>query len=419
MALFYLLVGMLPFYHSKFVNDSIGGLSVVKYVGMVCALVAIFFLARRHSPPGFFATAQGNLFLLLTGWALLSYVRLTLSGVPVSDDADIYYSLLLLFFVTLTMVDTWTRFRRAMIASVLSLGVASLYLLREFRMYGGMYADFRPGFATGDPNYYASSALVVLPLAFVWFQSDRRRFWKFAALGTILLILAGLGLSASRGGLVGLGVMLLFMVARERKKRVRNLAIAALVLAVLTLVPHGPVDRFLHPGYGDENGMEARLNSWSMGLKMVQNHPLAGVGLAQFAPTALRYDPQVSKAFIAHNTYLEYAAELGIPALCVFLLLLGATFRSLGRIRRTARRTQELVIYNFAGAMQAGLVGFAVSSFFLSAEYQKVFWFLVFMTVPMQELARRASARAAQAQAGKAEEEGAALVGVALPASAR
>jgi O-antigen ligase len=409
MALFYLLVGMLPFYHSKFVNNDIGGLSVVKYVGIACALAGIFYLPRRRSVPGIFATAQGNLFLLLTAWALISYVRLVLSGVAVSEDADVYYSLLLLFFVTLTMVDTWTHFRRAIIASVFSLGLASLYLLREYRMYGGMYADFRPGFATGDPNYYASSALVVLPLAYVWFQTDRRRFWKLAALGTLLLMLAGLGLTASRGGLLGLAVMLLFMVARERKQRLRNLAIAALAVAVLSLVPHGPVDRLLHPGYGDENGVEARLNSWTMGLKMVRDHPLAGVGLAQFAPTVLRYDPQVTKAYIAHNTYLEYAAELGIPALLVFLFLLGATFLTLGRIRRLARRSRETVIYNFAGAMQAGLVGFAVSSFFLSAEYQKVFWFLVFMTVPLQEIARRAAAQAAQERSRKTEPEGAAL----------
>lgn len=404
MWLFYVLVVMLPFYHNKFVNYRIGGLSIIKYVGILCFVAALFHLKQKRTPTRFIAAAHSKLFLLLATWALLSYVRMITLGISVPETGEIYYSLLLLFFLTITLVDSWAKFRRAILASIMSLGLASVYLIREFRLYQSVYVDFRPGYTTGDPNYYASSALVVMPLAIAWIQCDRRPVWRWFVMFAIGLMVVGLGLSSSRGGFIGLAAMLFFILVRNRKRLARNLLILLVISIPLALAPHGPVDRFLNPRRGDKEAIAARLQNWKVAIEMVSDHPLIGVGLGQFIPARQKYEEQGSgKVYIAHNAYLEYAAELGIPALCIFLWLLYATFRSLQRIERTAARVKNIFVYRFSEAMQASLLGFAVSSFFLSAEYQKVFWFLVFMAIAMGEMTRGVAFQQQQPLQGTSE----------------
>jgi O-antigen ligase len=89
---------------------------------------------------------------------------------------------------------------------------------------------------------------------------------------------------------------------------------------------------------------------------------------------------------LAHNTYLEIAAEIGIPCLIIYLWLLYETWRSLERTRRAASEMDDKLLLNLATGMQGGLLGYLVSSFFLSSEYVRFFWFYVFMTIALERL---------------------------------
>jgi O-antigen ligase len=96
---------------------------------------------------------------------------------------------------------------------------------------------------------------------------------------------------------------------------------------------------------------------------------------------------------IAHNSYLEYAAELGIPALLLFLWLLWATFRAFGKIRKITERSEDRFLYPMAAGLQCGVIACAVGDFFLSAEYLKLFWIVVFLSIPLERLARERAIR--------------------------
>ena len=125
------------------------------------------------------------------------------------------------------------------------------------------------------------------------------------------------------------------------------------------------------------------------------NHPLTGVGAGNFGLlTAGREDFAV-----AHNTYIEVAAELGFPGLFAFLAVLGTTFLSAGRIRRYAEHSGSSLIAHMSQGMQAGLIGYAVSAFFVSVQWQKFLWLLVFLSISLDAVARyeaRKSARRAR-----------------------
>jgi hypothetical protein len=69
---------------------------------------------------------------------------------------------------------------------------------------------------------------------------------------------------------------------------------------------------------------------------------------------------------------MEVAAELGLPALLLFLAIFVSSFLGLGRLRNSS--TVPPLIRDAAGALQAGVFGFAVAGCFVSAEYQKTTW---------------------------------------------
>jgi hypothetical protein len=54
-----------------------------------------------------------------------------------------------------------------------------------------------------------------------------------------------------------------------------------------------------------------------------------------------------------------------------------------------AKRFKAPLLYAVATGMQGGLIGFLVSSFFLSAEYVKFFWFYVFYSIAIMQVTRR------------------------------
>ncbi len=71
-----------------------------------------------------------------------------------------------------------------------------------------------------------------------------------------------------------------------------------------------------------ETSNSQRIEIWKESLTSIKNNPMTGVGIGNF-PVVLNQDIKLSKAgSSAHNIYLQIAAEMGIPALIIFLWFL-------------------------------------------------------------------------------------------------
>jgi O-antigen ligase len=184
----------------------------------------------------------------------------------------------------------------------------------------------------------------------------------------------------------------------------------AVAFVVLAMMPQSPVDRMLHPVAGDVESANIRLQLWDAGLEMVRQHPVVGVGLGNFKPSVSRFFPvnADTEALLAHNTYMESLAEMGVPGLLAFLAIFGTTFVCLERTRRRARTAHEDFISQAANALQMGLFGFAFAIFFLSAEFLKLFWFSVFLgaSLPQVLAASLAAAKARVSAVSEADSAG-------------
>jgi O-antigen ligase len=224
--------------------------------------------------------------------------------------------------------------------------------------------------------------LFTIPIA-IYSMLGTQEMWErmFCAI-CLVVTLAGVTLGASRGGFLGLVAGFLFVLWHSRE-RLRNLVVAGgLVIPLCLLLPVSPVQRFLHPNRGDKEGTDSRTAVWQAGLSMIGAHPIAGVGLGNFKPMVPKYSQiEMTPDLIAHNAYIEIAAEMGVPALLVFLGILGSSYHTLSRARRRASHAGSLFVWQASLSLQAGLLGSAVAIFFVSGQYQKLLWLVVFLSM--------------------------------------
>lgn len=386
--LFYVLIAILPLEQHWFWRmELVGTFTVIKVVGLTCLIAALMKLFVRGAHPRFLRGPLARFYVALLVCQCGSYF---FHG----DDMDVgleaysnVVSILALLIVVLTFIDSFKRLFTTLLIAICAAGFASLYTIR-----GQQGGGIRPSGIFEDANYYALAVGLWLPLAYTWALSRRPLWERVLCGGCFVSMLLGSVFAASRGGFLGLAAAFLFLLCHS-SHRMRNLAIlTVLTVPVLFYAPNSPLQRFLNPSYSDVEAKDARVIAWKAAIRMIRAHPVTGVGLANFKPLVTQYEDGDSTVIsIAHNTYLETAAELGIPALLIHLGLIAASFITLGRVRRRARARQMQHLGDIALALQAGLLCYAVSAVFLSTWWQQFVWVFLFLPLPLDRLIRRAA----------------------------
>lgn len=367
--------------------------TVIKLLGLLGFAWAVLRLCAGDRNAPLLASRAAWLFLIFFFGAL--FVGL-LSGSGFLAISRFLAFLTFLPFV-IVAVQTPDDLRRVLKAMTLSLIVVFPYALRQMVRY-----DSRLGVGLYESNYFATILVLVIPIAFVFAAQApdplRRTLWT---LGGLLLVLE-LFLTSSRGAFLGLLAASMVFVYR-RRGIAGALAIVLILLVGLVLVPTDLGARLwtiVGEGTGDmPAGLEASNRAhqalfWAA-LRMINDNPIFGVGPLNFKALSTQYTG-LSQGNIAHNSFLEIAAEFGLPVLAVFLLLIVTTFRTLNAATRLAGTDRGWRIAGWAEGLRSGLLGFLVAGFFISAQYEKMFWLAVFVTIVLGRFAREAAAEASE-----------------------
>jgi O-antigen ligase len=387
MILFYFLLLSLPFVDHGLFGMEIGGLTLEKIIGAVCFLYALTYLPRRRELPMLFSSAQAKAFAAYVALAIASYA-FTAEEITFTDFVGIFLSQFLFFITVMILVDSRERLQNTVLAVTASIGVVSLYLIREWvANVGSEGLSYRPGWVAGDPNMFSASALIVLPMMLCPIFYAPRLWQRVGAIGCMVVTLIAFVLAASRGGFIGLVCMFLWQL-HETRRRLIAVVILAAILALAFVSPYSPLDRLLKPNESDQESSNIRLQLWSVSGKIFQDHPVFGVGLYNFPKYMHRYlPPGVELDFVVpHNTYLEAAVELGAVGLLLFLSVIGLSLRSLALMRRSAVAAKDAYYTMLSTSVGSGLVGFSAAVMFLSAKHAKLFWFAIFLSACMEPL---------------------------------
>jgi O-antigen ligase len=115
-------------------------------------------------------------------------------------------------------------------------------------------------------------------------------------------------------------------------------------------------------------------------IRIVMSRPLVGAG-AGMNILALN-DARGSSWLHVHNVYLEFATDLGVPGLVLFLMLMGTSLRDACLVQReVAGRAEARTLYGVAQGAQAGLLAFAVAAFFHPVAYDLYFYLVAGLAV--------------------------------------
>jgi O-antigen ligase len=255
--------------------------------------------------------------------------------------------------------------------------------------------------AGGDPNETAAALVAAAALAIALGATLRDKpFLRLLVFAVAPLCAFASLLTLSRGGLVAFGAALIaaVLMAGRRRPQILALALVAATLAVgyfAFFAPASATERVteVHGGTG-------RTDIWTVGWRMVQGAPLQGVGAGNFpiasihyllAPGALLRDDFIvsNHPKVAHNTYLEVLAELGIVGLTLFLIVICFSIGCAVRAARYAARLKDRDIDVLARALVVALASLMAANFFISREYSKQLWLLLALCPVMLEVLRR------------------------------
>ena len=185
-----------------------------------------------------------------------------------------------------------------------------------------------------NPNLFANALALAIPFALalplaIWNQTRNRNF-AFAGAISLLILLPALAVTSSKGGLLAALVGSLVAIWALRAARpdafkaaFRRALPAVLVLALVfsALAAKTVVPRLLAARGRDDNSTMFRVYLWRGTLKMIEARPIVGFGPGAFSGSYPQFAP-AGTARSAHQSWLQIAAESGVPA----LLLLAATF---------------------------------------------------------------------------------------------
>jgi O-antigen ligase len=92
---------------------------------------------------------------------------------------------------------------------------------------------------------------------------------------------------------------------------------------------------------------------------------------------------------MVHNVYLQYAVDLGLPGLLLFLWLFVSVFRRARRVRRLSLRTSTLREVGVAArGVQTALCAFAVAALFYPVAYQFYFFLIAGLALAVDNVWR-------------------------------
>lgn len=313
-------------------------------------------------------------------------VSFSLWGTPYRSGGFVNFAFYILFAILAFLLLKKQQWEKLLDLSIITgILVSALAIVQYFGMFSSILVayDGRPPSTMGNPIILGIYLVIMFFIALPRAIADKNRGKKLFYFASCLLFLLVILLSGSRASYLGLLAAGLFFVLFYPKKIpaakitiIVGLAlVAALVFYVNTqtkfpaflensrifkqLQQRLSIDLFL---------IDPRFSAWQITSSVIKEKPILGWGPENFAIGFDKYyDP--SLPFISkdwggwwdrpHNFVLDIAATAGIPALIVYLFLLGFIVWQMQKIKKSSPESSIAAL-----GVQAAIIGYFVSNFF-------------------------------------------------------
>lgn len=344
----------------------------------IVAIVTIFSLTLSRTPRSLPITP-----VTLTLIAFVFWMNITNIFALLPDQSWVQWNkvmkIMFMTFVTLVVIRTQKDLQRLIWVIVLSLsyyGVkGGIFTIKS----GGTERVWGPeGTFIGDNNAIALALIICIPLMH-YLQQDSKNIWVRRVMTIVILLsaIAALG-SYSRGALLAITGMGVFILLKSHNK----MAVGALIILFAPLFLFFMPDRWGErmesiSEYEVDSSAMGRINAWHMAYNLAKDRFFGGGFEVSDPSIFFKYAPKpVVQA--AHSIYFQALGEHGFIGLALYLLLGIQTWRMSAWIIKHSKNQANLYwASTLSIAIQASMIGFALGGTFLSLLYFDVPYYLM------------------------------------------
>lgn len=247
------------------------------------------------------------------------------------------------------------------------------------RFKGFTYAKIRVVATLDNPNNLGAFMVLGLFPVLALFLGEKINFKKLYYGICSLIMITTIILTFSRNALIGLAVGLFVLTILYSWKFIPLLIGFG---ACFLFVPQ------VRQRLADIKSVQqdiSRLDLWGIGIKMIKEHPILGVGNGNYVSL---YDDYVRKypqykyltysQFASHNSYLKVESELGICGIASFLwLLVSAVFKVKKFVKIVDNNFEKLFFKGFIASLIAFYCMNFVDNLLFVSKTPSYFWLLL------------------------------------------
>lgn len=356
------------------------GFSTSMPFALIVALTTFLALLMSREKKEVIWTRETKLLLVFTGWMFITTV-FSMYPWMAWEQWDKVWRIILMTYVTIIAIRERSQLNWLIVVIALSLG---FYGVKGgvFVLTGGSSNNVMgpPGSFIEERNAIGLALLMTIPL--LWYVRMQAKSFVLrlgvSAAGALTLI-AVIG-THSRGALLGLIAVGLFLILKARNRLGLILAIVPVVLTLLYVMPQEWFDRMRTiETYDEDSSAQGRLYAWGNAITLA-NMSIFGGGfraVTGFGGTD------------SHSNWFGALGEQGWIGLVMFVLLHVFTWRSASAIVRAVREHPSLRwAGDLASMVQVSLIGYMSAGSFLGLQYFDLFYHLIAVVVIMGRLVR-------------------------------
>lgn len=330
-------------------------------------IIGLIITRERRNP---FISAPVIWLALFMAWMCITYLfSYNLEGSTEMLKKVMKIDVMLL--VTLALLSTRKHIETFVWVIVASLGFygvkGGIFTLTT----GGNYLVWGPGGFIGGNNEIALALIITIPFMYYLNLITTNKWIKRGLLAAMLLSAAAALGSHSRGALLAIAAMSVYMWLKSPRKVLFGSAMLVAGITLLLFMPEEWGARMnTIQTYEEDRSAMGRINAWWMAYNIAKVR-ITGAGFDMYTPEMFAlYAPDPLDIHAAHSIFFQVLGEHGFIGLFLFLGIWWSTWRTAAWLIKNGSKSPETRWCQYLGGMcQVSILGYAVGGAFLSLAY--------------------------------------------------
>lgn len=334
--------------------------------------------------------------LLFLAWSLIIGLLVAVNQFRIITYWKNYFAGFLVFMVILNNIKTKDDIKLFIISILiwsLSLSLIELKILYDLGgLTQGLFGLFMKknllSVGWGKSNYLAAFYVLIIPIAIGSFYYFKSKKWKILLIPLIMLMIFGIMITLSRGGIIALfiSVFILFTRILKRKTILSFLVIVIIISLVIFLNPLTNILFTRISSFETTGSYFSRINFYMEVWAAFLKNPLTGVGIGNLSYYSTFIIP-AHGAPSAHNIILGSLGEIGlIGSIFYFLIFSLLIIENIKNYRAETNESIKILQWSFFSAIIGALLHSMVEPIFEGFQFSIMFWIVAGLSLQLDKI---------------------------------